>query len=396
MSSVALSSALADLDFVHLPSWNLPGLLTCTESGSISIISPSGTLLTSFDSGHSVSHCSCSASAQEITIGTTDSYYLRIHQVELNSTQPYPIKLLSDLKLFENNQTSLKAFTQYTRIGKKMWICGDSEGFLTVLANDGELLGKAYGKVGEIQFIEKSGQQLVVAGKKKIGVFNTGNIEVSSLCTEPINDIISLTLDLAPAIVYAALANGEIIVYDTRYSVGSGPSYCKAIYLFTSRFPGRLASVANSLLLWSSGQLAAFNTSFLEYDSVNPPQYYSLPLLNSDKIKSYRTSQENVVFITSNEEVKMYKLQNPINQVAEVSSSPIDFGWLRIIGFILVLIFIVIWKSKGRKSKRELEVERLEKSLEELQRSMESTTKISEDLTSRFKNVEESTKNLRF
>lgn len=54
----------------------------------------------------------------------------------------------------------------------------------------------------------------------------------------------------------------------------------------------------------------------------------------------------------------------------------------------------MVYKIK-KKSRKQLELEQLEKSLEELQALMDSTSKISEEFASRFKTVEESKNQLR-
>ena len=329
-------------------------------------------------------------------IGSIDSTYLRVHSIQLNATSDNPVSLLTDALLFENHEASPTCFAHYTRLNKKMWIVGDSSGSISVFFQDGELQGRAAGKVGPILFIDKYGQQLMYAGKNRISVFNTGTLEAGIMCEATLHEIQGISMDIAPAIAFAALANGDILVYDTRYSVNNGPASCRPVYRLVGKGPGQIASIKGHLLLWGQGVLTAFNTSFLEADTNSLPQYYSLPLSDSLFIKSYKNNNLNSVFIASSQGVGIYEVALPV-VIAPSSTAGfagIDMGYLRIVVIVVVVIFVVVWKSKGRKTKRDLEVERLEESLQELQKSMENTSKISEDLTKRFKSVEETTKHL--
>jgi hypothetical protein len=394
MSSVKLLPEVASTDFVTYKHWNDPGVVVCYSDGKIAVYTPDGQLFKEFDSGHQIKHCSAAYSSDEITIGSVDSKYLRIHAITNNSTALHPVKLINDVEIFDNPDASPTAFTQYTRLNKKMWVVGDSQGYITVFFHDGELQGKAHAKLGEIRFIEKYLQQLVVGGANKLGVFNTGSLEIGVVCEKTVYEIYSLSLDTVPSIVYASLTSGDIIVYDTRYSVNNSPGVCKAVQRFVSKTPGQVASIKGHLLSWGNGTLGAFNTSFLETDLIEPPQYYSLPLHDSKHLKTFKKNDINYVLIVSSTEYRIYEVLNPINLPQIYSGVGIDYGYIRIIAIVFAVFFIAYWKSRGRKSKKELEVEKLEKSLEELQKSMESTSKISEDLTKRFRNVEESTKHL--
>ena len=260
-------------------------------------------------------------------------------------------------------------------------------------SNTGELQGRTFGKVGPIKFIDKYLQQLVFCGTHKIGVFNTGSLEVGVMCENTVHEIQSLSLDVSPAIVFAGLQNGEVIVFDTRYSISNGPAYCKPVHRLVGKNFGSLASIKGHLLSLNNGVLTAFNTSFLEVELVSIPQYYSLPT-KSSVIKSYKNNNINTVVIASFEQIRVYEILAPVFLPKLQTGFTFDFAYVRVIAVVLAVVFIVFWKSRGRKSKRDLEVEKLEQSLEELHKSMESTSKISEDLTNRFKYVEETTKNL--
>lgn len=393
-SSVKISSGLSDFDFLPYKLWKTPGLVLCRTDGKIQIYSPNGDLFKEFDSGHSILSCASVYSPEELIIGSIDSTYLRVHSIQYNITANYPVTLIVDSLMFNNTSAVPTAFTQYSRLGKKLWVVGDSLGEISVFFQDGELQGRANGKVGPISHIDRYGQSLIYSGKRKIAVFNTGNLEVGTVCEDTIADINAISLDIQPAIVFAALDNGDIMVYDTRFSVSNGPASCKAVYRLVAKNTGNLASVKGHLLVWGDGVLTAFNTSFLETEANSMGQSYSLPVKTSQNIKSYKNNKFNSVFLASHDEIRIYEVAIPVGSIPTSSSSSFDFGYLRIILIILAVIFIVFWKTKGRKSKRELEVEKLEESLEELQKSMESTSKISEDLTSRFKNVEASTKHL--
>ena len=345
-------------------------MLTCLNTGIIQIYTPEGALFKEFESGHEPMFCASLYSPDEIIIGSLDNKYLRIFTISTNKTANYPTTLSADVLLFDNSDIKPTAFTQYIRLGKKQW------------------------KVGPIQFFDKSGQQLVYAGKNKISIFNTGSLEPGVMCENTISNILDISLDISPSIIFASLENGDIIVYDTRYSISNGPAYCKPVYRLVSTHPGKIATIKGNLLLIASNILTAFNTSFLEIDAISVPQHFSLPITNTKLIKSYKNNNIISVLISTENEIRVYDIFAPIIIPQNQNGFGIDFSYVRIIVIALAVIFIVVWKSKGRKSKRELEVEKLEQSLAELQKSMESTSKISVDLTTRFKNVEESTKHL--
>ncbi|OMJ71877.1 hypothetical protein SteCoe_29791 [Stentor coeruleus] len=394
-TSVTLSSNIIDFDFLAYRIWNLPSLALCTKDGKILIYTSGGTLFKEFQTGHEILYCSCSTASDELVIGSVDNQYLRIHSISLNTTQSNLVSMIADVKLFNTEDVVPRSLTHYIRVGKKMWIVGDSKGDITVFNHDGELIDRTNTNFGPIHTIAVSGQQLVVSGKRRIGVFNSATMEFTTLCNEVVSDIYSITLDNTPAIVFVSMENGEIIVLDTRYSVNNGPAYCKAVYRLVGKFPGHLASIQGNLLLWNTGKLVAFNTTFLEVDATVMPQYYSLPMKISHLIKSYQKNNNNVVALSSNDEIRLYNIRPPETQINQVASSNFDLGSFRWVIVLVLVIIIIVYKSKGRKSRKELEVEQLERSLEELQSSMESTSKISEELTSRFKTVEESTNQLR-
>lgn len=350
-------------------------------------------LLTEFNAGFETQYCACSYAGDEILIGSVDNENFKVHKVVFNETEKFPVEELVNRKLFSEDGVVTTAFTQYSRMGKKFWIVGDSSGFLSVFAIDGELIGKVNGKAGQIEQIVKMGQQLIFSGKRKISVFNTGNLEVSSTC-ETVADIFKVVIDQAPSIIQASLVTGEIITYDTRFSISNGPAFCKAIYRNVARLPGNLASIKGNLILWAGNSLVSFNTTYLEFDSTTVPEYYTLPNRYSRSIKSYSVNEGSLLMLSGIDEIRVYLVQNPDFIPVSTQSTSFDMGYLRIVAIVIIVVFFVLWKTKNRKTKKDLEVEKLERSLEELQRSMESTTKMSEELTSRFKNVEETSKHL--
>ena len=294
----------------------------------------------------------------------------------------------------EGSDAEITAFTQYTRLNKKYWVLGDNYGNITVISMEGEVFGRTYGKVGPIESIVKQGQQLMYSGKRRLAVFNVGTMEVTSTCGDTISEIFKFTIDSPSAIVHVSLLNGDVLTYDSRFSISNGPAFCKAVHRGFSRFPGNLASIKGGLVLWSGSALVFFNTSFLEIDSTSQASYFTLPTRYSRSIKSTSTADGNLVLLSGIDSIRLYHVYQPDFIPVSASSSGIDFGYVRVIAIVIIVICFVLWKSKNRKSRKDLEVEKLEKSLEELQRSMESTTKMSEELTSRFRNVEESTKSL--
>lgn len=310
-----------------------------------------------------------------------------------NESEKFPVNVIVDKKIVEEEGGEITAFTQYTRMGKKLWVAGDNLGFLTILSVDGELIGKVYGKVGQIEQIVKHGQTLMYSGKRKISVFNTASLEISGTC-ESAAEIFKFTIDQSPSIIHASLVTGEIITYDTRFSISNGPAYCKAIHRNIARFPGNIASIKGTNLVWAGKNLVAFNTTYLDFDSTTVPEYFTLPNRYSRSIKSFSVNDGSLVMFSGIDEIRVFLVINPDFVPLVSQSSVFEYGYIRTIVIVIVIIFFVLWKSKTRKSKKDLEVERLERSLEELQRSMESTTKMSEELTSRFKNVEETTKHL--
>jgi hypothetical protein len=92
--------------------------LACSASGKIFVYGPDGFLFKEFDSDHNLIFCSSLYSSDEIVIGSIDKKYLRIHSLSSNATEP--VSLLSDSVLFEDSSIVPTAFTQYTRLGKKM------------------------------------------------------------------------------------------------------------------------------------------------------------------------------------------------------------------------------------------------------------------------------------
>ncbi|OMJ82852.1 hypothetical protein SteCoe_16319 [Stentor coeruleus] len=395
-TSVALSSNIVDFDFLAHRIWKIPSLAICTKDGRILVYTAEGILFKEIQTGNEILYCSCSTSSEELIIGSVDTQYLHVHSISLNTTQINTISIITEKKLFDTDEVIPCSLNYYVRVGKKMWIIGDSKGGITVFSHDGEFIDRVNTNIGPILTIATLGQQLIVSGKKRIGVFNTASMEFTTLCYEMVSDIYSIALDNTPAIVFVSMENGEVIVLDTRYSINNGPAYCKAVYRLVGKFPGHLASIQGNLLLWNTGNIIAFNTTFLEIDATVMPQYYSLPMKISHLAKSYRGNSNNIVALSSNDEIRLYNIQSPeIRTIQASSSSNFDLGAFRWVIVLVIIVIFVVYKAKNRKTRKELEVEQLEKSLEELQASMESTSKISEDLTSRFKTVEESTKQLR-
>jgi hypothetical protein len=302
--------------------------------------------------------------------------------------------VLDQKVLDEDSGAEVTAFLQYTRLGKKFWVIGDSLGYVTVVASDGEVFGKTNGKVGSVEQIVKQGQQIMFAGKRKVAVFNVGTMDVTGICGDTFADIFRFAIDNPSGILHVSLVNGDVLTFDSRFSVSNGPAFCKAVHRNSARFPGNLATIKGGLLLWSGSGLIFFNTSYLEIDSVSKPDYYTLPMRYSRSIKSTQTGEGNLLMLSGINEIRLYQIKEPSFIPVSSSTSSLDFGYIRVIAIVIIVIGFVLWKSKNRKSRKDLEVEKLEKSLEELQRSMESTTKMSEELTSRFKNVEDSTKSL--
>ncbi|OMJ94011.1 hypothetical protein SteCoe_2929 [Stentor coeruleus] len=394
-TSVTLSSNIKDYDFLTHRIWKLPSLVLCTKDGKILVYTAEGIMFKEFQTDHEILYCTCSTGLEELVIGSVDSQYLYVYSISLNTTQSSIVSMITKIKLFDDENIVPCSLVYYVRVGRRMWVVGDSKSGISIFNHDGELIDRTNIHFGPILTIVTSGQQLVVSGKRRIGVFNTAAMEFTTLCNEMVSDIHSISLDNTPAIVFVSMENGEIIVLDTRYSVNNGPAYCKAVYRLVGKFPGYLASIHGSLLLWNTGELVIFNTTFLEVDATAMPKYYSLPMKNSYLAKSYRGGGNNIVALSSNDEIRLYNVLSAETQVSQAGSSIYDlgsFGWMIILALVII---IVVYKAKNRKSLKELEVEELEKSLQGLNFSIDGTSKISEDILSRFNIADEGINQLR-
>lgn len=386
---------MSDSDFLPYRQFKTPGYIACLIDGTISIYSDAGIKIKEFSTGLEIQFCAANQGPDEILIGSSDKRTVKVFRVKFNETEEHPELMVLEHEMFEkDSDVEITAFTQYNRLAKKYWVIGDNYGNITILDMEGEVFGRIYGKVGSVESIVKQGQQLMYSGKRKIAVFNVGTMEVTSTCGETASDIFKFTIDSPSAIVHVSLTNGDILTYDSRFSISNGPAFCKAVHRSFSRFPGNLARIKGGLILWSASSLVFFNTSFLEIDITNKPDYFTLPTKYSRSIKSIPTAEGNLVLLSGIDQIRLYQVFEPDFIPVPASSSVIDFGYIRVIAIVIIVICFVLWKSKNRKTQKDFEVEKLEKSLEELTKSMASTSQMSEELTSRFRNVEESTLNL--
>jgi len=396
-------------------------IVVCLNDGTLNIYDLAGELLYRYKTGHKHLFCAATQSTDEMLIATIDKTEIKVHHIEMhleaNSTitatdqefglkcskAKFTVSLLSSGILFNGTNPEPTAFSHYSRLGKKYWIVGDSDGFINVYHYNGEIYSRGSTGLSTIKTLDRSGQQLAYAGDKTLGIYNLGSMEPHIICDPGIYNITDISIDFTSSIVHAAFENGEIFTYDTRFTANNVPTHCKAIARLVNKHGGpdtKLVSVKGSLLAWGDGVLTNFNTSFLDGKPFLPPAYFTLnqlPQKESPLIKGFKLSLGgHYLAIASSDRIAAYEIIAP-KYKPQVASESFDFSNLRIIAIGLAIIGIVIYKAKTRKSRPQQEVEKLEKGLEDLQRTINQTNKMSEDMTRKLRDVEsEAKKTVRF
>lgn len=383
-------------------------LVVFTTKGELNVFDARGKLVFSTELGiKDIPYCSAFASTDRILIAYLHSNHITVSSLILNQESLNPIYTqIHSGALFNGTTGPLPtAFTDYVRMGKKYWVVGDSQGGISLYSDTGEFKDRGLTGLSTITSLDRVSQQLIFAGDKTTGVYNLGAMEIYLRCEDSLSPMYSSVLDYSTTIIYGGLENGDIIVYDTKYSINNSPVTCKPIARLVNRYTSKHSLLATSehfLLSWNGEIFTAFNNSCLEGGMAVPPYHYTVKdLVKSPKssLRSFKTTQANsIIGISAGNSLMIFELLSSTMKTAPLaapgdSEFGIDFGYIRIAAIIIGIFVVVFYRMKNKKSPAQTEVEKLERSLEDLQHSVDKGGNMQKRL---HKIEEETTKTVRF
>lgn len=384
-----------------------------TEEGTLHIFEVSGKLVLRTELGATdISHCSTLTTTDQVLISYIHSNRITVGSLILNPesiNNPIYTQIHSEWLFNGTSGLTPTAFTNYMRMGKKYWIVGDSQGGISLYSETGEFRERGLTGLSSISSLDRVSQQLIFSGDKTTGIYNLGSMEVYAQCENSVSPIYISVLDYSSTVIYGGLENGDIIVYDTKYSVNNSPVTCKPIARLVNHRTDKHSLLATSkhfLLSWDGEVFTAFSNSYLKVRAAAPPYHYTVKDLGEagkPSLKSLKTSQGNsIVGVSSGNSLMVFELlssaikKSPL-AAQENSGLGIDFGYIRVAAIIIGVLVVVFYRMKNRKSRALTEVEKLERSLEGLQHSVNKSSKMTGSVQKRMHRIEEeTTKTVRF
>ena len=188
---------------------------------------------------------------------------------------------------------------------------GDDWGRITFYSALGEPTGQGISGTSRITTLDKYGSQIVYAGDNKVGVFNLATMEVYQQCEPSIGNIVDVSQDYGATYIYAAIDNGEIIIYETKYSSINSAPLCKAVSrLLNNQKINKLAVIKNSLLASSEESLTSHNVSGIEHDIFYQPTPYKVNNIKGQiGVKSLRLPNSgNYLIMYGNSEILCFEV----------------------------------------------------------------------------------------
>ena len=319
------------------------GIVLC-QSSLVSVYSIYGELLSTY-ALNNILFCAASSTTDDPLIGvvTGSSSF----ELSVLTSDAAGLHFVTSYKLL-NDSAIPTTFINYSRLGKKFWLLGDNQGRITFYSANGEFIGQGPTGTSSVKVLDKYGSQVVFAGDNKVGVYNLATLEVFSLCEPALHEILDVTQDFGANIIYALLKNGDILIYDTKYSASSAPM-CKSVARFDNHFykPSKIAGLKGTLLAVSNNVLISYNFSALELDQFYPPTFYKVNVKDSNlAIKSLRMPNAgNYLTLANGAEVLVFEVGN-VNIVQ--SSGGFDYTGpaLTVVMFIGGIILWRVMQSK--------------------------------------------------
>ena len=215
-----------------------------------------------------------------------------------------------DVTLFDKEDLYATSILFYIKSGKKYWVIGDSHGGVSMHMFNGTFVNRGLTNKGHVNSLDRFGQSLIFATDKNVGVFDLNAMETQTICDGSTSKINSVLIDQTRSsnIVYGAMDNGDIIVFDTRHE----NSRCKAVAKFGGKATqGSLGVVRGRLINWDGESMTIFNTTFLDTNLHSQPvsqriqEPAKLPV-----VLNYRTQGGNVIGLASANAIRIYDVVN--------------------------------------------------------------------------------------
>lgn len=345
LSSVQTSSR--SVDFIALKNKDNSvkiGFVVC-QTSLVNLYTISGDLLSTY-AVNGIQFCAGSSTPDDPSVAVASQTELLVLGFDGKNLQ-----LTNSKKLF--NDTALPTtLINYSRLGKKYWLVGDSWGRVTFYSGNGEVIGQGQTGTKSVTLLDKFGSQVIYAGENRLGIYNLATMDVYQECEPALSEILDAVQDFSATIIYALLSSGDIIIYDTKHSSSSSAPMCKSISRFDNHFykPSKLSPIRGSLLAIAKDVVISYNFSHLEQDKFYPPTYYKMRTSEQPVFKTLRMpSSGNYLIIVKSAEILTFEV---LSGGFVSGGGGFDFANIALIGLMFVggiLLWKVLQGSRGNK-----------------------------------------------
>lgn len=251
----------------------------CESTGVIELFDHTGSRVSRLLTPHPISLCSFNSPADELRLTTLSNaehilYSYRVFGV-LNQSEEVRVQSEGE----ESVPGEAKTLEFAVRMSRKYWVITEESGDVITMHYNGTMMRRASTGLAPILATDKGSHQLTFITPKQLAIYHLGSQETSQVCEPSFYPIRAMAAEPGSQYVYVALENGDVMVYDMKFSPGHGiPATCKGnFHLVVYRFsnvlqdgPLSLAVVKGNLLAWGSS-LTFLNTSYIDSDRPTSP-----------------------------------------------------------------------------------------------------------------------------
>ena len=306
----------------------------------------------------------------------------RVGSLGTNSTD---LSVGEEISLFNDSSLSATSAIDYSYNNKKYWVFGDSKGGISLFTSSGEFKSRGVTEFSSIAHIDKVRHDLLITGDRSVGLFSLASMKINEVCENAAGRVLSAVFSTkTPQLLYAAVENGDILQYDTKYS-GSGSSpTCKPVYRYFNKYSSEYTSLGflqEWLVGWDGRTLSLFESTD------TPAFHYTIDFLETSK-DSWVKVHENTLILANGSTVVIATANFYSSFEVESDESSFDFMDMRILAIVMGVGIVVVYRLYNRKTE-----EGVGKRLDKIQRSLEENEMMGGNKKEKKKHVRFSNQN---
>mmetsp|Transcript_23474 Transcript_23474/g.41614 ORF Transcript_23474/g.41614 Transcript_23474/m.41614 type:complete len:498 (+) Transcript_23474:2191-3684(+) len=360
-----LSAPAVSLDFITLRVTNSHSVINPQNAGlvlcfadKIEVYDISGRLLASAEGLSGIRLCAVTSTPDDVRMAAASDTALHVYELELEVTtregksisreEKYSLSLIHTEPL-EKPPSCIQG---YSKLNKKYWVLGYLDSSIDLRNFNGTEPRAADADV-PIYAMDRVAQQVAYAGHKTVGIYSVTTMEPYILCEKTTSDVVDISIDYYSTQLFSVLANGDILIFDTKHPTSQSHNTCKAVARFSNNYAAsgaKLAAVKGGFVSWSrGGVLSYYNTSFFDIDDQQPPLHLTIPDAKGQTVPlvdSFRLYSGSLIALAAKNatQVHVFEVTTTMIRVESNDNFPLSFGAVRFIAIAIGIGVVMYWK----------------------------------------------------